>query len=229
LNQNTTGNAATVTTNANLSGDVTSVGNAATVVKINGTSLAGLSTGILKNTTTTGVPTIAVAGTDYQVPVILTTTGTGAATLTGNTLNIPTPTSSSGTAHYVGEVYGGGIVFYITPGGFHGLIAANTNIGNTAPFDFINRSTDPVWHNANNTANGGNLYLDWRAPTYSQLLLLYAARNTSGLNLGSGILISSSNDDNDSFAFKCINFSTGALTLLNGNWVPYTGRAIRSF
>ena len=102
----------------------------------------------------------------------------------------------------------GGIVFYSTPGGFHGLIAANTNIGNTAPFDFINRSTDPVWHNANNTANGGNLYLDWRAPTYSQLLLLYAARNTPGFNLGSGILISSSNDDNDPFAFTCIDFST---------------------
>lgn len=34
---------------------------ALTVVKINGTSLAGLATGILKNTTTTGVPSIAVA------------------------------------------------------------------------------------------------------------------------------------------------------------------------
>jgi len=35
-----------------------------TVVKINGTALSGLATGILKNTTTTGVPSIAVAGTD---------------------------------------------------------------------------------------------------------------------------------------------------------------------
>ncbi|UOF80628.1 tail fiber protein [Caudoviricetes sp.] len=54
--------AGTVTTNANLTGDVTSVGNAATVVKINGTLMSGLATGILKNTTTTGVPSIAVAG-----------------------------------------------------------------------------------------------------------------------------------------------------------------------
>jgi len=60
--------AGNVTTNANLTGDVTSLGNAATVVKINGTSLAELSTGILKNTTTTGVPTIATAGTDYVAP-----------------------------------------------------------------------------------------------------------------------------------------------------------------
>ena len=44
-------------------GDVTnSAGSLATTVgKINGTSLAGLATGILKNTTTTGVPSIAIA------------------------------------------------------------------------------------------------------------------------------------------------------------------------
>jgi hypothetical protein len=53
-----------------LTGDVTtSVGTVATTVsKINGTSLAGLATGLLKNTTATGVPSIAVAGTDYVVP-----------------------------------------------------------------------------------------------------------------------------------------------------------------
>ena len=76
-----------------LSGDVTgngATGISTTVGKINGTSLAGLATGILKNTTTTGVPTIAVAGTDYQSPITLTTTGTsGAATFSTNTLNIP--------------------------------------------------------------------------------------------------------------------------------------------
>jgi hypothetical protein len=49
-----------------ITGDVTTtVGTvAATVVKINGTTLSGLATGILKNTTATGVPSIAVAGTD---------------------------------------------------------------------------------------------------------------------------------------------------------------------
>ena len=62
------GNATTVVTNANLTGDVTSVGNAATVSKINGTTLSGLTTGLLKNTTSTGVPSIAVAGTDYISP-----------------------------------------------------------------------------------------------------------------------------------------------------------------
>jgi hypothetical protein len=53
-----------------LTGDVTSTSGtvATTVVKINGVSMAGLATGILKNTTGTGVPSIASAGTDYVVP-----------------------------------------------------------------------------------------------------------------------------------------------------------------
>jgi len=104
FNQNTTGNAATVTTNANLNGDVTSVGNASTVVKINGTSLASLSTGILKNTTSTGVPAIAVAGADYQAPITLTTTGTGAATLSGTTLNIPAVSSTVNAGSISGTI-----------------------------------------------------------------------------------------------------------------------------
>ena len=46
-------------------GDVTGVSTATVVGKINGTALSGLATGILKNTTGTGVPSIATAGTDY--------------------------------------------------------------------------------------------------------------------------------------------------------------------
>jgi hypothetical protein len=75
------GNASTVTTNANMTGDVTSVGNATTVIGINGTLLSGLATGILKNTTTTGAPAIAVAGTDYLVPTGI------ASTLTNTTID----------------------------------------------------------------------------------------------------------------------------------------------
>ena len=66
--------AATVTTNANLTGDVISVGNATTVGKINGIALAGLQTGILKNTISTGHPSIAVAA-DFPI-LNQNTTGT---------------------------------------------------------------------------------------------------------------------------------------------------------
>lgn len=58
---------ATVT--GTLVGDVTGSGAvnniSTTVVKINGTSLAALGTGLLKNTTGTGVPSIAILGIDY--------------------------------------------------------------------------------------------------------------------------------------------------------------------
>jgi hypothetical protein len=128
LNQNTTGNAATVTTNANLTGDVTSVGNTSTVVKINGTSLASLSTGILKNTTSTGVPSIAVAGTDYQAPITLTTTGTGAATFSGTSLNIPTPSDYS-LPTATGSILGGIKVGSNLSIDGNGVLSANINSG----------------------------------------------------------------------------------------------------
>lgn len=72
-----------------LTGDVTASGPGsapATVTKLNGTSLAGLATGILKNATATGVPSIAVAGVDYQTPLTFSTglTNTGG-TITVNT------------------------------------------------------------------------------------------------------------------------------------------------
>jgi len=59
--------------------------------------LGALGTGLLKNTTTTGVLSTAVANTDYQAPITLTTTGTsGAATLISNTLNIPQYSAGGG-------------------------------------------------------------------------------------------------------------------------------------
>lgn len=70
-----------------ITGDVTASGStgalASTVGKINGVSLAGLATGILKNTTATGVPSIAVSGTDYQAPGSYITALTGDATASG--------------------------------------------------------------------------------------------------------------------------------------------------
>lgn len=65
-----------------LSGDTTGSGATAitvTVVKINGVALSGLATGILKNTTTTGVPSIAVAG---DFPTLNQNTSGNAATAT---------------------------------------------------------------------------------------------------------------------------------------------------
>lgn len=111
FNQNTTGTAANVT---------------GTVAVANGGTGATSLTGIIKGNGT-GAMTAATAGTDYQAPITLTTTGTGAATFTGTTLNIPTPASGSSNAHFVGESYGGGVVFYTWDNGAHGLIVSLTD------------------------------------------------------------------------------------------------------
>jgi hypothetical protein len=136
--------------------------------------------------------------------------------------------SGSGT-HTVGEVYGGGIVFYITPGGYHGLIASSTDIV-AIPMVIFDRATSPSYKSATNSEN---LYTDWVTPTFSQLNLLYSARATTGLNLGPYFYMSSTFGDNDAFSFKGLNFNTNAAATVNGNWTSWTaeirGRAIRSF
>jgi hypothetical protein len=70
-----------VTTNATHTGDATG-DTALTVVRINGTSLAGLATGLLKNTTGTGVPSIAV---NSDLPVMSATVGGAVPTPPNNT------------------------------------------------------------------------------------------------------------------------------------------------
>lgn len=84
-----------------LTGDVTSTSGsvATTVGKINGVSLAGLATGILKNTTGTGVPSIAVAA-DFPM-LNQNTTGTAATAILAGALaggslgSVPYSTSST--------------------------------------------------------------------------------------------------------------------------------------
>ncbi|MCX6255079.1 MAG: DUF1566 domain-containing protein [Bacteroidia bacterium] len=88
-------------TNATHTGDATGA-TALTVVRINGTSLAGLATGILKNTTSTGIPSIAVAGTDYLTPTGSAASLTGFPTLNQNT----TGSSASFTGSLAGQVTG---------------------------------------------------------------------------------------------------------------------------
>lgn len=92
-----------------ITGDATASGSTgvltATVTKINGTSLAGLATGILKNTTTTGVPSIAVAG---DFPTLNQNTTGSAATLTtpraiyGNNFD-----GSAALTQVIASTYGG--------------------------------------------------------------------------------------------------------------------------
>jgi hypothetical protein len=72
------------------------------------------------------------------------------------------------TPHSIGESYGGGIVFYVTDGGLHGLIAA--------PSDEVSRLS---WADAITACNNKTIdvYSDWYLPSKYELNLM---RNNIG-------------------------------------------------
>lgn len=129
LNQNTTGNAATVTTNANLTGEVTSTGNA-TIIANKQTMTATAPVSI------TGNPTVIASGAVAISIAAATPSTAGSMSATDktklNAIAIP--------AHTIGESYGGGIIFYLDASGKHGLIAATTD-----------QSTGIQWYNGSYT------------------------------------------------------------------------------
>ena len=88
-------------TNATHTGDATG-SNALTVVKINGTLLSGLPTGILKNTTATGIPSIAVAS---DFPTLNQNTSGTATNVTGT---VAVANGGSGSTSLTGYIIGNG-------------------------------------------------------------------------------------------------------------------------
>ena len=94
--------------NASHTGDATGA-TALTVVGINNTTLSGLATGILKNTITTGVPSIAVAG---DFPTLNQNTTGNAATVTVNA-DLTGPITSAGNATAIASQTGTGSKFVV--------------------------------------------------------------------------------------------------------------------
>lgn len=97
--------------------------------------------------------------------------------------------------HYVGELYGGGIVFYVYENGKHGLIASLDDLDGGAGKDWSTSNIDVTgaeswWDGASNTAaivaaHGDGTYAakvcddysndgftDWRLPSISELKLI---------------------------------------------------------
>jgi hypothetical protein len=192
FNQNTTGNAATATTAGNITATtnttLTSLSNLATVGTITSGVWSGTAVAVEK-----GGTGLTSTGTNGQV---LTSTGSGTLTWTGT--------------HYIGEPYGGGIVFYVYDNGKHGLIAttsdqsdgirwyggSNTNtraradgvgagLKNTA---IIIANQGPVDGNAfaATVCNeylvtvNGVTYGDWYLPSKYELNLLYLQKSVVG-------------------------------------------------
>jgi len=117
----------------------------------------------------------------------------------------------------VGAKYQGGVVFYWSDRtGKHGLIAAETDLG------------DFNWQQAKDTCANLDLngYSDWRLPTEDELGALYANRNVVG---GFDLAIYwSSSEFNDVKAF-CESFDYGIATNYNFKALKYRVRAVRTF
>lgn len=171
LNQNTTGNAATATSvpgmvpNATHTGDAE--GSTALVVKkINGVALSGLATGILKNTTTTGVPSIAVAS---DFPILNQSTTGNAATATsvsgvvqvvnGGT-GVITSTGSGKTVLSNSPVLKGQVETISSPLITSGVLNLDFSLGTVFQVNFNASITSLAFSNASGSgANGITLIL----------------------------------------------------------------------
>ena len=123
--------------------------------------------------------------------------------------------------HIIGESYGGGIIFYVTPNGQHGLIAETQD-----------QSTSSNWYNAqdkistsSNHSTAGKNYADWRSPTSNELNLLYTQRNIVGGFVSIIYWSSSESDYNESFAK---DFSNGTVSPSDKH-NTFRVRAIRAF
>jgi hypothetical protein len=89
--------------------------------------------------------------------------------------------ASSNATHAVGDSYGGGIVFYVTPDGMHGLISEtqliSPNSNSSQNEDKYNFSqAQNMISNPSNHSTNGQSYTDWRLPTKSEFARLYAQR-----------------------------------------------------
>lgn len=181
LNQNTTGSAANFT-NA-LAGDVTGTQGATVVRNINGVVLSGLATGLLKNITATGAPSIAIANTDY-LPVAnptstgLLTFGTATSTTAGAA---STPVLSLTGTPFLGTGTTSVPLFYLNAGAV-APTAWSTN-GTYIGVNAVSGSTSDFIQFFNNGNAAG-----FRVNTAGQVTATSGNHNLSsgGLTLGNG-------------------------------------------
>ena len=162
-----------------VSGNIT--GNAANV-----TGTVAVANGGTGATTLTANNVLLGNGTSAVQAVAPGTTG-NVLTSDGTTWTSAAPSGGASTTHYIGESYGGGIVFYVTSDGQHGLISEtqliSPNANTSANGDIYNYSlAQDMISDPNNHSTNGKLYTDWRLPTKSEFARLYAQRSRFNTN-----------------------------------------------
>ena len=120
-------------------------------------------------------------------------------------------TAASTTAHYIGELYAGGIVFWVDHTGQHGLIVSLVDISQSAEWSnvhnvLIGPAAESTWngqgnsnaimgqsghtgssaklcHNYTNADYGTGIYSDWYLPAIDQLCLINETRYILNKNI----------------------------------------------
>ena len=124
--------------------------------------------------------------------------------------------------HFLGEKFGGGIVFSTNANGTHGLIAETEDLGIYAA-NMVGKAIRIGHYSIK-----GSKFNDWRIPTPSELKLLYKNRSLIG-SLNSGMYYWSATMGFPQKAVGCINFNSG--TEVTKNQFPKAAmiRLIREF
>jgi len=185
LNQNTTGNASTATKLAaskNING-VAFDGSSDITISASAGTLSGtvaVANGGTGATTLTANNVLLGNGTSAVQAVAPGTTG-NVLTSNGTTWTSAAPSGGGSTTYSIGDSYGGGIVFYVTSDGKHGLISEtqlispNANSSSNSDIYYYSEAQNMISDPDNHSTNG-KLYTDWRLPTKSEFARLHAQR-----------------------------------------------------
>ena len=137
----------------------------------------------------------------------------------------------SAVTYSIGDTAQGGIVFYVSPDGKNGLVAAT-----------VDQSTSSNWYNASDVISSplnhtleGQKFLDWRLPTKDELNQMYlniGQGNALGLGNIGGFASDAywSSSEYDSYSAWGQSFYDGGQNFINKNIVIYFNvRAVRAF
>jgi hypothetical protein len=163
FNQSTTGNAATAT----LAGNITATSNTTITSLSNLSSVGTITSGVWSGTAVA----VEKGGTG------LTSPGTNGNVLTSNGTAWISAAPSGARTHTLGEAFGGGIIFYVTSDGLHGLIAETQNLLSKC---FWMDAQNEISKSSNHST-AGKLFSDWRLPTANELDLLLTYNSATGL------------------------------------------------
>lgn len=141
-----------------------------------------------------------------------------------NSQDVATKAYVDPKTHNIGEAYGGGIVFYISPNGLHGLIAETQDLLNVSNwYNAQNNISDPANH-----STAGKQYTDWRLPTLFELNLLYVQKLVVG-GFGSGYYWSSTESSTYYYDAWYQSFTNGTMSTGSGKITQYFVRSVRAF